>query len=216
MMGRGMGRVRATLAWLSFIGACLLPVPAGAQGKFAVELRVQGNASVLQNARSSFAKELGALPDVEVVDSLADWELLVLAADMRNEATRLGIVVGATLLEVVDGEDLAAADPQISSELHDFLEERPLGVYKNMWVYYGGPDDMRAIARQVVAEVDASAFQPCRTLVTSSSRTVSTAGDPTCHRSGSSPRTGRSAALTSLPRDGLPDTRAHGRRVASR
>lgn len=162
MMG---GRIRS--AWVAFgVAACghsaLLPPRAEAQAAFSVELRVEGHQDVLAAARSDFSKALEAIPDVAVVDSSADWELLVLAADMRSGETDVGIVVGATVLEVVDGDDLAAVEPDISAELRRYLLDRPLGLYKNMWVYYGGPEDMAAIARRVVADVNASVFAPCR------------------------------------------------------
>ncbi len=196
----------AAWAWLPVVCTALtalMAVPAAAQAKFDVELRVEGKPAVLEQARGSFTRALEALPDVEVVDSLGDWKLLVLAADMRSGATALGVVVGATLLEVVDGEDLAEADPEISSELEDFLQNRPLGVYKNMWVYFGGPDDMGGIARQVAAEVDASVLAPCR-VVSSSGAARSSARRPGCRRHGGQTRPPRSASLDAPSVDAPP------------
>jgi hypothetical protein len=178
MMG---GRIRS--ACVAFgAAACvysaLLPLRAEAQQAISVELRVEGHQEVLAEARSQFIEALDSIPDVSVVDSGADWQLLVLAAEMHSGTTDLGIVIGATLLEVVDGNDLAAVDPELNPDLGRYLQRQPLGVYKNMWVYFGGPRDMSRVARQVVSEIDATVFDPCRRDATARVRSAGRLGPP--------------------------------------
>jgi hypothetical protein len=138
------------------------PLAAAGQAQFPIEVRVEGHETVLAEAGSFFSRELRSIPDVDVVDVQGHWELLVLAAEMHGSEGTIGIIVAATLLEIVEGVDLSAIAPELPTDLRRLMHERRLRGYENMWVYHGGPYDMPILARQIVAEIDMSIFEAHR------------------------------------------------------
>lgn len=152
-----LGSIRLVL--FACLGLSLLPLRAAGQTRFPIELRVEGDDGVLAEARSFFSRELRSIPDVAVVESSGDWELLVLAGELKGARGPLGILVGATLLEAVDAEESISADPQMDPELRHALSDQRWRLFKDMWLYHGGPDDMAALARRIIADIDVSVFE---------------------------------------------------------
>jgi hypothetical protein len=140
----------------------LQALAAAGQAHIPIELRVEGHQTVLAEAGSYFSRELRSIPDVDIVGVQGDWELLVLAAEMRGTEGTIGIIVAATLLEIVDEDDLAAIGAEPNTDLPRFVHEERLRRYENMWVYHGGPYDMPVLARQIVAEIDMSILEAHR------------------------------------------------------
>lgn len=136
--------------------------PRDAQFSASVKLSVSATDSIKNSVTSCLNRELHALNDVQLVEDKPEWEINVLALEVRStRGYRGGIAMSTVILTRFQNEKIATL-------FHPAEKVRGLAQTKNLWEYpshslnMDASDRLQIMCKQIIADFDTRHLEKSR------------------------------------------------------
>jgi len=131
-----------------------------------VSVKVKADEGVAGRIESYVKRELRKLGDVIVTDSTPDWEILILAIEMKTEDIKLGVAMSIVILQHYrDNIALHVLEKEkVDSNLIDYIKAdyRRLSMFKKQVLRFSTYDGLEETCEDIVANFDTEYLEPGR------------------------------------------------------